>query len=173
MSDIYIVKVNIDNLKNIYKNKIKNLNSNLEKTNKKGKKKDLTDQINKFKKELNEINEINEKELILSSIITVKFNDKIWTVHGGNSTKLRFLNSNYWLYFKIIEDAYNEGFKKVDFFGTIGKNNKNSKEYGIHLFKKRLGGNLIEYIGEYDLILNKLLYFLYKNIYLKIKKRRS
>ena len=169
MSDIYIAKVNINELKEIYKKKITEIKNNLNKITKENKKKDLNDQLIKYQKEYDEIKEIKTNELVLSSIITVKFKDKVWTVHGGNSTKLRFLNSNYWLYFKIIEDAYNEGFKQIDFFGTIGKEDTSSNEYGIHLFKKRLGGNKIEYIGEFDLVLNKFIYFLYKKVYKKIK----
>lgn len=169
MSDIYLAKVNIDKLKKIYKTKIEEINNSLKKITKQSKKKDLTDQLVKYQKEYAEIEQIKSKELVLSSIITVKFKDKVWTVHGGNSTKLRFLNSNYWVYFKIIGDYYKEGFKQIDFFGTIGKEDKDSNEYGIHLFKKRLGGNKIEYIGEFDLVLNKFIYFLYKKVYKMIR----
>ena len=168
MSDIYIAKVNINKLKEIYESKISSINDSLAKITKEGKKKDLIDKLTKYEKEYDEIKEIKDEYLVLSSIITVKFKDKVWTVHGGNSTKLRFLNSNYWLYFKIIEDAYHEGFKYIDFFGTIGKEDKSSNEYGIHLFKKRLGGNKLEFIGEFNLILNKLVYILYK-FYKKIR----
>lgn len=173
MSDLYLAKVNIPNLISIYENKIKEIKMNLAKIKKESKKNDLNEQLLKYQKELTEIKEIKEEEVILSSIITVKFNDKVWTVHGGNSNKLRFLNANYWLYFKIIDDAFNDGYKKIDFFGTIGKEDKNNHEYGIHLFKKRLGGNKIEYIGEFDLVLNKLIYFLYKKVYNKIRYRKK
>ena len=169
MSDIYIAKVNINSLKNFYKEKIEQINTNLAKVKGEGKIKDLNEQLRKYQKEFDEINEITSDEFVLSSIITVKFEDHVWTVHGGNSTKLRFLNSNYWVYFKIIEDALKDNYKYIDFFGTIGKEDTKSSEYGIHLFKKRLGGNLLEFIGEFDLVLNNFLYFLYKKVYSKIR----
>ena len=62
-------------------------------------------QLEKCKSEYEEVKSIKDKELILSSIITVKYQNKVWTIHGGNRDQLRFLNANYWLYYKIIEDA--------------------------------------------------------------------
>lgn len=169
MSDIYLAKISILHLIKFYEIKINEIKSALNKIKKETKKKDLEEQLTKYEKELTEISQIKEEELILSSIITVKSQNKVWTVHGGNNNQLRFLNANYWLYFKIIEDAFHEGYKQIDFFGTIGKEDKENHGYGIYLFKKRLGGNLYEYIGEFDLILNKFIYFLYKKVYSKIK----
>lgn len=184
MSDLYVVKVNINNLKQIYKNKIENINeqiNSIDETKYKNKQK-LNNKITEYKnellkaqKELNLLNNIEKEEITLSSIMTVKYGNKVWTVHGGNHSILRELNSNYLLYFTIIKDAYDMGYKMIDFFGTSGEANpdKDNPIYGIHLFKKRLGGEYTEFIGEYDLIINKFLYFSYKKlipIYRKIKK---
>ena len=184
MSDLYIVKVNIEKLKKYYSNKINNINDqikNIDKDKYKNKQKlenkikEFTNELNKAKKELENINQIKEKEITLSSIITVKYGDKVWTIHGGNHSLLRELNANYLLYFNIIKDAYDQGFKIIDFFGTSGNANPDKSDpiYGIHLFKKRLGGEYMEFIGEYDLIINKFLYFTYHKLvplYHKIKK---
>lgn len=179
MSDLYVVKVNIAELKDIYKNKIeileKELNSLDESKYKnkqklENKKKDLSKNLEKVKKEAENIEEIKEKEIVLSSIMTAKYHDKVWTVHGGNHRKLRELNANYLLYYTIIKDAYKEGYKKIDFFGTIGDPNPKDNGYGIHLFKKRLGGEYTEFIGEFVLVLNKPMYFLYTKIYPTIRR---
>ena len=53
---------------------------------------------------------------------------------------------------------------------------KNNPIYGIHSFKKRLGGEYTEFIGEFDLITNKFMYFMFKTlipIYRKIKRNKS
>ena len=98
--------------------------------------------------------------------MTVKYNDKVWTVHGGNENSLRHLNSNYWLYYNIIKDAYDNNYKVIDFFGTSGQANppKDSPIYGIHNFKKRLGGEYIEFIGEFDLVCNKFMYIMFNTL---------
>lgn len=183
LSDIYIVKVNIKDLIKSFENKIDIVNKDIEdlssdKYKNKGKAQnkinDLNNQINKLNKDLEEIKNIKQEEVILSSIITVKYGDKVWTVHGGNNSLLMNLNANYLCYYEIMKDAYNEGYKCMDCFGTCGIANpeKDNPIYGIHSFKKRLGGEYTEFIGEFDLITNKIMYSAYKiliPIYHKIK----
>ena len=140
------------------------------------KKKELQNQIDKLEKLINEINEVKENKIALSSIITAKYGDKVWTIHGGNSTVLRSLNSNYLIYYEIIKDAVNEGYKTIDFFGTSYNPSQNDPEYGIWLFKKRLGGEYCEFIGEFDYIFKKFTYKLFKlliPIHRKISKIKS
>lgn len=180
MSDIYIAKVNIDNLKDNYKNKIELLHKEIDlassSDDKKNAKKvevkikELNMSLEKNKNELAELDNIREKEIILSSIITAKYQNKVWTIHGGNKNELRHLNANYWIYYTIIENAINEGYQLFDFFGTTGDQNPNNPVAGIHLFKKRFGGEYTEFIGEFDYILNPLLYFGYTKIFPKIRK---
>ena len=183
MSDLYIVEVDIENLITIYEDKINNLKKEIldlddPKYKNKDKslniKNDLNKQIDKLYIEIDNIKKIDKKTVVLSSIITVKYCNKVWTIHGGNSNILRELNANYLLYFTIIKDAKEEGYKVIDFFGTSGLANPNPDNpiYGIHSFKKRFGGEYTEFIGEFDLITNKKIYFLYKKllpIYRKIK----
>lgn len=180
MSDIYMVKVNIDDLKQKYIENINNIKKEIENINNKEKRNiekssnlinDLNNKLNKCYRELEEIKNIKEKELTLSSIITVKYNDKVWTVHGGNHSLLRWLNANYLLYYEIIKDANKDKYKIIDFFGTTGDPKPDNPIYGIHLFKERLGGTLTEFIGEFDYINKPVLYFLYKK-YLKIRYKK-
>lgn len=183
MSDLYIVKVKLNDLKKSFSDVIKNIEDDIDRLNSTDYKnidkknnllKDLNNKLEKTKDEYDEVNNINKEEIILSSIITVKYADKVWTIHGGNSSLLRKINSNYLLYHQIILDAYDSGYKVIDFFGTSGEANpdKENPIYGIHNFKKRLGGDYTEFIGEFDLITNKFMYFAYKKlipIYRKIK----
>ena len=164
MSDLYIVKVNINDTKKIVLDNIEKLKNNNNENPVKIKENE--DRMIKLNKLLNELNEIKEKEITLASIITVKYKDTVWTVHGGNNSKLMSLNANYLLYYEIIKDANNEGFKIVDLFGTCGISNPDPSNpiYGIHSFKKRLGGEYIEFIGEFDLVIDKSKYLLYKSI---------
>lgn len=182
MSDLYVVSVKMSDLIKSYSEKVENIKKSINDTNnlQNQKKKenllnDLNNQLEKANKELEEIKKINKDEIILSSIMTAKYKDKVWTIHGGNSTLLRELNSNYLLYLKIIKDAHDNGYKLIDFFGCSGEANpdKSNPTFGIHNFKKRLGGEYTEFIGEFDLVTNKFMYFVYKRlipIYRKIKK---
>lgn len=183
MSDLYIVEVDIHDLIITYEKnleylelELKNLDDPKYKNKEKQEniKKDLINKIDKTKKEIDFIHTIEKEHIILSSIITVKYGDKVWTIHGGNSNILRELNSNYLLYYQIIKDAHEEGYKIVDFFGTSGIANpdKSNPIFGIHSFKKRFGGEYTEFIGEFDLVIHKLMYFAYKKllpVYRKMK----
>ena len=174
-SDIYIVYLNKKKTIKAIKDKIDDLNKYKSTLQIENKKKEIDNQIGKQEKLLKEVEQIKEDKYPLSSIITAKYNDKVWTVHGGNSSSLRELNSNYLIYFEILKDALEEGYKVVDFFGTTYNPETTDPEYGIYLFKKRLGGEYTEFIGEFDLIINKPMYLFFTKLvplYRKIKKNR-
>ena len=181
MSDLYVVKLDVKKLKKVYKQKLDDIESrlvNLDKNTKvipkkqENRKNEIIIEKNKVLKDIAELDKIKEEEITLSSIMTCKYNDKVWTVHGGNATALRNLNANYITYFNIIKDAHEEGYKKIDFFGCSGDANpdKSSSIYGLHNFKKRLGGEYHEFIGEFDLITNKLIYDMY-HVYVIVRKK--
>ena len=171
MSDLYVVKVDVEKLKEIYVEKIQNLKDKIlnmsdekykDSEKNSNKKQELINQLTKAEKEYEIIEPIQKKELTLSAILTAKYGNKVWTLHGGNNTLLRELNANYFIYYEIIKDAKKENYEIIDFFGTTGNPVKENPVYGIHLFKKRLGGEYQEFIGEFDLIINKPIYYLYK-----------
>lgn len=187
LSDLYVVKANIKDLIQTFNHKIdvtkeeiKNLSDEKYKNKGKAKNKvnDLTNQLKKLEKDLEEIKQVKEKEVVLSSIITVKYGDVVWTVHGGNNSILMNLNANYLCYYTIMKDAFDQGYKCMDCFGTCGTFNpdRSNPIFGIHSFKKRLGGEYTEFIGEFDLVTNKFMYFLFKKlipIYRNIMRRKK
>ena len=171
-SDIYIVYLNKKKTLDLLNKNLKDTKTSQENLTSDNKKKELQNQIDKLEKLINEINEVKEDKIPLSSIITAKYGDKVWTIHGGNHSMLRSLNSNYLIYYEIIKDAAQEGYKTIDFFGTSYNPSQNDPEYGIWLFKKRLGGEYNEFIGEFDCIFKKFTYKLF-NILVPIHRKLS
>ena len=169
-SDIYVVYLNKKKTLDLLNNNLEDTLKRQESMTSDNKKKELQNQIDRLNKIIDEIKEVKEDKLALSSIITAKYGDKVWTIHGGNSTQLRTLNSNYLIYYEIIKDAVEEGYKTIDFFGTSYNPDKNDPEYGIWLFKKRLGGEYTEFIGELDYVYNNLIYNLF-NTLVPIKRK--
>lgn len=172
MADLYVVTANINELKLKYQTMIENAENELKElvgSNKKGRINDLHDQLNKYNKELKQINSIDREEIVLSSMITAKFKDKVWTVHGANANDLPFLNANYEMYWQIIKDAKAQGYTWVDFYGSEGEIDKKSEAYGIYNFKVRFGGDFDEFIGEFDFITKPVAY---KIIMFALKTRR-
>ena len=176
-ADIYVASVNIDELKEIFKKKLEDVDAEIENIkakahNQKNENKlnDLASKRNKILKHKEEIDNIDKKEVILSSIITAKFGETVWTIHGGNSDALPFLNGNYELYYHILLDSKDNGYKYVDFYGSEGKVDKNSPIYGIYLFKLRFGGKFIEFIGEFDFIIKPIANYIINKL-LRIRRR--
>ena len=78
----------------------------------------------------------------------------------------------------LLKDAYDNGYKVMDCFGTCGTANpdKSNPIYGIHSFKKRLGGEYTEFIGEFDYVVKPIMYFLFTKlipIYRNIVKKKA
>ncbi len=176
MSDLYYITIDIKKIIKTTNIMITETKKEIKNTNNINIKNDLINKLEKLQSNLKSFKNYQqeyENNLLISAIITAKFNDKVWTIHGGNHNAFKELNANYILYYQVLLDAYNNGYKIFDFFGTTGNPNSNDNIAGIHLFKKRFGGRYIEFIGEFDLIIYKLPYFIFTKIipmYRKIKK---
>ena len=80
--------------------------------------------------------------------------------------------SAYSVHFEGIKYAVENNYERYNFYGITGDFREENPLYGLYLFKKSFGGTVVELIGEFDLIINKPLYYLYKrsyNLYHKLK----
>ena len=73
--------------------------------------------------------------------------------------------SAYSVHYAGIKYAVENNYKRYNFYGITGDFNKDNPLYGLYLFKKSFGGVVVELLGEFDLIINKPLYHLYKGSY--------
>ncbi len=176
-ADIYVASINTNRLKEIFKDKLALVDNEIEEVNKRpdgpkkvNKLKDLDQKRNKVLKLKKEVDTIKQERIVLSSIITAKFADKVWTIHGGNSDDLLFLNVNYLLYYHILLDSKKQGYKQVDFYGSEGKVDPSSQIYGIYLFKLRFGGDFDEFVGEFDFVVRPFANKIISSL-LKVRRR--
>lgn len=102
--------------------------------------------------------------IILSAHFIVEYGNKAWVLYAGNHDVLSFTYANYKTYLEHIKYYYNKGIKIYDQFGTVGELEDNDPLLGLHEFKKKFGGDYVEFIGEFDLITNKLMYLLFKKL---------
>ena len=70
--------------------------------------------------------------------------------------------SAYTIHYAGIKYAIDHGYKRYNFYGITGDFRKENPLYGLYLFKKSFGGHVVELIGEYDLIVSKFWYHMYK-----------
>ena len=83
-------------------------------------------------------------------------------VYGGTYKDYMPLMAQYKLQIEMIKIAKEKGLSIYDFGGISGDFTPGTENYGVYEFKRGFGGYVTEYIGEFDLILNKPQYGLYK-----------
>jgi len=117
------------------------------------------------------------KEKILAAWILFVFKDKLYYPYGSSSTDYREVMASNLIMWEAIKFGKKLGLKEFDMWGALGPNPKEDDSwYGFHRFKQGYGGNLIEFSGSFDLIINPVLYESYKIldkirwIFLKIKR---
>ena len=153
----------IDNLSKSAKSKLNELTKQKENINK---------EITKYKDYKKEYG----NDLTLSAHMIIEYGDKAWVLYAGNHNILSETYVNYNTYFEHIKYCKEKGIKIYDQFGTIGDLSDDNPRLGLHEFKKKFGGDYVEFIGEWDYVTNKLMYFVFTKlvpIYRKMVRNRS
>jgi len=126
--------------------------------------------LDKYKSSLIYANRLLSKYpdgVVVSSVLIIKNNKTINLLMDGYDTSFKRLNAKHLLIWKIIQKYSELGYEKFNFGGITNPNLKENKYSGLNEFKLSFNSNVYEYIGDFELITNKPLYFIYKN---KLKK---
>jgi peptidoglycan pentaglycine glycine transferase (the first glycine) len=140
---------------------------------------ELTKQKENINKEIEKYKEYRKQygnDITLSAHMIIEYGDKAWVLYAGNHNILSETYVNYNTYFEHIKYCKNKGLKIYDQFGTIGDLSKNNPRLGLHEFKKKFGGDYVEFIGEWDYITNHFMYFVFTKlvpIYRKLVRNKS
>lgn len=103
------------------------------------------------------------KKEVLAVWIVFILNDVLYYPYGASSRKHRELMVNNLLAWEVIKFGKKKGCKLFDMWGSLGKNpDKNDPWYGFHKFKEGYGGELVEFVGSWDLVISPVLYWLYR-----------
>ncbi len=187
---LFMGSINLDEIINTYEKELKEYNEEIKQFNEdnlsksqKNKKKELSIKIEEHSKLIEKYKQDKDE---YGSIITLNahgiiiYGNKAWVLYAGNHNILTSTYSNYKTYHEHIKYCYENGIKMYDQFGTIGDLSKDNPRYGLHDFKKKFGGDYVEFIGEFDLITNKIMYFLftklvpfYRKIIRSLSKRKK
>ncbi|MTI85556.1 MAG: aminoacyltransferase [Firmicutes bacterium] len=114
----------------------------------------------------------HEGEMLAGTICT-RFGDKCWYLYGASSNTKRSLMPNYALQWEMIKWAKESGCTLYDFRGISGDLDPSNPLYGLYRFKKGFQGSYTEFIGEFDLIFDPLMYKLWDKGVPLAKKLRS
>ena len=104
---------------------------------------------------------INHK-LPLTTWMLLSFKDTLYYPYGGSSSENREVMANNLVCWEAIKLGKKLKLKKFDMWGALGPDaNPSDPWYGFHKFKQGYGGELVEYLGTYDLIFNWPVYILF------------
>lgn len=154
-----------ENMSKSAKNKLKELSRQKE---------NLEKEVDKYSTYLKEYGE----EVTLSAHMIIEYGDKAWVLYAGNHNILTETYVNYHTYYEHLKFCKDRGLKIYDQFGTIGDLSKDNPRLGLHEFKKKFGGDYVEFMGEFDYIVKPIYYFaftklvpVYRNMIKKRKKK--
>ena len=142
---------------------------NIEKFQNKGKK--LLDAKAKYEEKLvtldNDLKEAiemrkNESKINIGALMSIFIKDEGITFMSGTVSLYKKFNPKYAYYNHHIEECVKQKKKYCNFYGISGDLDKNSKYYNIYEIKKGFNPEVVELVGEFDLINNHFIYFGYK-----------
>ena len=140
---------------------------------------ELTKQKENILKDIEKYKEYKKEygnEITLSAHMIIEYGDKAWVLYAGNHNILTETYVNYNTYYEHIKYAKEKGLKIYDQFGTIGDLSENNPRLGLHEFKKKFGGDYVEFIGEWDYIIKPFTYFVFTKLvplYRKMIRKKS
>ena len=98
----------------------------------------------------------------LAAYIFFIFNKILYYPYGASTREYREVMPTYALFWEAIKFGQKMGCKLFDMWGSLGPNpSPKDPWYGFHQFKEGFGGELVESIGTYDLVINPTFYKLF------------
>lgn len=102
----------------------------------------------------------------------VAYSDKSYNLFNYINKELTAYHGTDAIHYHVLQDMMKRGVKHYDLVGFSGVVDKNDPYYGLYDYKKTLGPEFIEHIGEFDYILDANLYKKNQN-YMKFRKLLS
>jgi lipid II:glycine glycyltransferase (peptidoglycan interpeptide bridge formation enzyme) len=129
------------------------------------KKIDIDLKLNKYKNLLTKaikMNHENKDGIVVASGLFIRQKDKVHLIMDGYDADYRDLNAKHLLIWRAIEHYNKLGYKTLN-LGGITNIDVKDKYDGLNQFKLAFNGKAYEYIGDFELITNQSLYFMYRH----------
>lgn len=101
--------------------------------------------------------------IVIASALVIKWLDTAYLVMSGYNEKYRKFNGTHLMIWKFLARYAKLGFKYFNFGGVSNIKLQKNKYKGLNQFKLGFNADVTEYIGDFELITNRPLYFVYKN----------
>lgn len=183
---IMLVELDIDEyLYNLNNQKQQNLLKQVEAKNKpdsaKAKRvlRELQSQFESLEKRISNLEKLQKEKgnkIVVAGGLFMTFGTQVVSLFGASYREYMKFNGQFFLNFKMIKYALNNGYKKYNFYGITGEFNEDSEMFGLFDFKRGFNAHVEELIGEFTLITNKFFYKIYNlmfEVYKKTKKMKG
>jgi len=101
----------------------------------------------------------------LSAFMLFTLKDKLFYPYGSSLAVNKEVMAQNLLMWETIKLGKSLGLTTFDMWGSLGPDAKEYETgYGFHRFKQGYGGQLVQFVGTYDLIINHQLYQLYNMV---------
>lgn len=102
---------------------------------------------------------------VLAAFMIFKLKDRLFYPYGASLDLHREVMAPNLLMWEAIKYGRSLGLKSFDMWGSLGPDaNASQPGFGFHRFKQGYGGDLVQFVGTYDLVINPQLYKLYNLI---------
>lgn len=99
----------------------------------------------------------HEGDLVAATIV-VRVGDHVWYSYGASTSLKREVQGSVAVQWRMVRDARDHGARVYDMRGITETVDAQDPHIGLIRFKTGTGGYAVEYAGEWDLPLNRLLY---------------
>ncbi|MDD6223828.1 MAG: peptidoglycan bridge formation glycyltransferase FemA/FemB family protein [bacterium] len=98
------------------------------------------------------------KGIIIGGALIIKYTNGANLIIEGFDKNYQDYNPNYLLKWELIKKFNDENYQYFNLNGIVGEFNQKNKYSGLNEMKLGFNASAIEYIGEFDLIINKTVY---------------
>ena len=183
MFKLLLAHIDLERLKMQVKDDINRLQSRIDIVQNNPKKENQVLEFNNQIKSLNhQLNDIEEKEKshgsnpLIAAGLYLSYGDQVVYLFGGSYKEFMSYGAQYLMQYEMIKFAKDNGYKKLNFYGIDGDFRREGLHYGLFDFKRGFNSDVVELIGEFDLVVNRFYYALYNimfGTYKLIKKVRK
>jgi lipid II:glycine glycyltransferase (peptidoglycan interpeptide bridge formation enzyme) len=103
------------------------------------------------------------QDTILVSWVMFVFNGVLYYPYGASRAVHRDVMASNLMLWEMITWGKSQGCHTFDLWGSLGpKPNQKDPWFGFHRFKKGYGGDLMEFVGTYDFVVNEPYYKIFR-----------
>ena len=99
--------------------------------------------------------------IILSAALVIKWQDEVYLIMDSYNGEFKRFNGKHLLLWKLMGRYSKLGFQRFN-LGGVSNIQKPGKYKGLNEFKLKFNANIYEYAGDFELITNTPLYFMYR-----------